>query len=107
MEGVELLALDNPDIDKVVFTKLANSISTELDGETVILNTQTNAYSSLNEVGTVVWKLLGNEVTIADLGERISAEFDVGLEKCTEDLVPLLKELVLQKLIEVTSLTNQ
>jgi hypothetical protein len=101
MAGCNLLAMDNVEIDKLIFWRSLDSISTELKGETVILDVKTGVYSGLNEVGTVVWCLLENHVTFADIREKILADFEVTSEVCSDNLLSFLKELVDNKLIEV------
>ena len=80
MVGADL-ALGVAEIDKLVFWRSPDSISTVLDGETVILNIVSGGYSGLNEVGTAVWNLLENHVTLADMREILLAEFDVTHER--------------------------
>jgi hypothetical protein len=58
-------------------------------------------------VGTVVWNLLENRVTFADMRDRILAEFEVTTEECSENLLSFLKKLVHNKLIEVGVETNK
>lgn len=101
MDKTELLAMDTPEIDTLVFLRSPDSISTVLDGETVILDIRSDAYSSLNEVGTAVWNLLENQITFADIREILLAEFDVTTEECCENLISFLKELTDKKLIAV------
>ncbi|MBU1565216.1 MAG: PqqD family peptide modification chaperone [Proteobacteria bacterium] len=93
-------------IDTLIFRRSPASISTILEGETVILDIESGVYSGLNEVGTSVWNLLENQVTFAEIRETILAEFDVALEECSENLVSFLKELEQNKLIEVRVGTN-
>lgn len=95
------LAMDDTKIDKLIFQRSPDSISTVLDDETVILDVASGVYSGLNEVGTVLWSLLENQVTFADMQERILTEFEVTTEMCSENLLTFLKELEQNKLIEV------
>lgn len=99
--GTELLAMKDFEVEKKLFRKLPGSISTVLDGETVILDVESGIYSGLNEVGTVVWNMLENQVTFATLHDTILSEFDVTAEECFEHLQSFLKELSDNKLIEV------
>jgi hypothetical protein len=89
------------------FKRSAGCVSTILDGETVILDVVSGIYSGLNEVGTVVWELLENQVTIAELREAILGSFDVSSEECSEHLLFFLQELADNKLIEVTGETSR
>ena len=97
----ELLAMSNIEIENMIFKRSPSSVSTVLDGETVILDVESGVYSGLNEVGTVVWELLENHVTIAGLREAILNDFDVTPEECSGNLISFLQELADNKLIEV------
>ena len=94
------------EIEKMIFRKSPGSISTVLDGETVILDVDSGIYSGLNEVGTVVWDMLKNQVTFATLHDTILSEFEVTAEEFSEHLQSFLKELSDNKLIEVGSEAN-
>lgn len=106
MIEVQLVSLDAKELEQSLFKRAAGSISTVLDGETVILDVESGIYSGLNEVGTVVWDLLENQVSIADLREAILRDFDVSPEECSENLLSFLQELADNKLIEVRSGAN-
>jgi hypothetical protein len=107
MAGTDLLTMDSAEFAKLIFWRTPDSISTILEDETVILDVKTGIYSGLNEVGTVVWNLLENRVTFADMRDRILAEFEVTTEECSENLLSFLKKLVHNKLIEVGVETNK
>jgi hypothetical protein len=106
MVGADLMAMDDSEIDKLIFWRSLDSMSTVLEGETVILDIESGVYSGLNEVGTSVWNLLENRVTFADMREAILAEFDVPAEECSNNLLSFLKKLAQNKLIEVMVDTN-
>ncbi len=69
-------------------------ISTELDGETVILDMDSGVYLGLDAIGTRVWSLIENECTFQDLLEILLAEYDVESDQCLGDLQEFLAELV-------------
>ncbi|GAB4030748.1 PqqD family protein [Spirosoma gilvum] len=78
-----------------------NQISSELAGETIILNHAAGMYYGLNEVGTFVWDLLKQSpLSFDDLKERVMANFDVDEQTCINDLHQLLDELIHEKLVE-------
>lgn len=106
MAEVNLLSFDNQRIDTLVFKRSSASVSTVLDDETVILNVETGEYSGLNEVGTVLWGTLEHEVTLKDMCDAVVANFSITLEGCSEDVQSFLKELAINKLIEVSVEAN-
>lgn len=101
MIGADLLALGNGELDKLIFKRSAASVSTVLDGETVILDIETGLYSGLNEVGTLLWDVMETSVKFADMREAVVVDFAVSPEECSENILSFLKELADNKLIEV------
>ena len=82
--------------------KLAhNQISSELAGETIILNHAAGRYYGLDEVGTLVWQhLQQGSVSFDELKENILAHFDLDEQTCTKDVHELLADLTHENLVE-------
>lgn len=79
-------------------------LSTRLGDETVLLHLKDGVYYGLNEVGTRVWTLLGEQPRSLDsLLDEILAEFEVTRDRCSEDLLELAGELLSKNLIEPES----
>lgn len=76
-----------------------NVVSTEIDGETILLNLQTGVYSGLNEVGTIVWKFVQQGGTMQSIRDHICRDYVVDPEECLADLQALLMEMEQQRLI--------
>lgn len=79
-----------------------NQISTSLNNEAVILNTQKGMYYGLNEVGTTIWEFINihKTTTFEDLLGHIIEHFDINSEQGRTDLEALLLDLKNEKLIE-------
>ncbi len=68
-------------------------ISTTMDGETVVLNTESGRYFSLNRVGNTPWEALRGAQTTAALVATVVERYDVDLETATRDVRELLATL--------------
>lgn len=78
-----------------------HQISSELAGETVILNHAAGSYYGLDEVGTLVWhRLQQSSASFDDLKETILTSFDVDEQTCAKDLQELMAELIHENLVE-------
>jgi hypothetical protein len=78
------------------------AISATVEAEVVILDTESGIYYGLNPVGTRVWNLVqGEPLTLAEICDCVTAEFDVERERCERDLIELLGDLDSNGLIEV------
>ena len=71
----------------------SDQVSSELDGEEVILNLTDGTYYGLNEVGARIWALLQETPALHRVRDQIVEEFDVGVEQCEHDLIALVKDL--------------
>ena len=68
--------------------------STEIDGETVILDMESGVYVGLDDIGTLVWSLIEKGISLQNLLNEILLEYDVASQQCLDDLQEFLSELV-------------
>ena len=77
-----------------------NAVDTVLqNGETVLLHLGTNQYYTLNETGSHIWRLLGNGLSLGEIGQSIESEFDVSLDQARRSVIDLANELVAERLV--------
>lgn len=77
-------------------------ISCKIEGETALLQLEDGVYYGLDPVGTRIWDLIQERRTVADVRDRVCAEFEVDSATCERDLLDLLNALAQARLIEVT-----
>lgn len=80
-----------------------DQLSSNLDGDTVIVGLRRGNYYGLSSVGVRVWQLIQTPTAVADLGRMIAAEYDVSPKRCEADVLELLECMVEEGLIEVES----
>lgn len=73
----------------------------DLQGESVILNVNSQRYYGLDKVGTRFLTLLSDSETIEQAFETLLAEYDVEADQLRVDLTDLLAELRDQGLVEI------
>jgi len=76
-------------------------LSQEVNGETVLLDLEGEAYFGLNEVGTRIWQLLQAEPTVVETLDTLSGEYDVRREQLENDVGDLLDKLADAGLIKL------
>jgi hypothetical protein len=91
------------DLSKARVNVTSDQVSSELDGEEVILNLKDGTYYGLNEVGARIWALLQEAPTLLQVRDQIVEEFDVEAEQCEQDLVTLVQELEDAGLVTIQS----
>jgi hypothetical protein len=77
-------------------------VSSDLEGEAVILNLKNGMYYGLDAIGSRIWTLLQTPQSVAALRDAIVAEYDVDAARCERDLLALLTNLAAAQLIEVS-----
>ena len=78
-----------------------NSSFRILDGEAVIISSETSYYYSLNKTGTFIWNLLlKEEKTLEEIVEKVSSHYEQANEAITDKIAELLEDLVREKLVD-------
>ncbi|MEE4538007.1 MAG: PqqD family protein [Erythrobacter sp.] len=82
------------------FTISDEVVARELNGEMVLLDLASGQYFGLDPVGARIWALLSERpYTLAEICDRIDAEFDAPRSRIEADLVALANTLQEQALI--------
>ena len=74
-------------------------LTSEMDGDFVMMNSGTGEYHSIRGSGAVVWELVGTPVTEAQLVTAICAQYDVDEDVCRADVRRFLDELLAAGLV--------
>lgn len=79
-----------------------NQVAAEVGGEIVILNVTSGEYFALSAVGARIWALIEQPRCVRDVRDQLLREYvDVDEERCTDDLLALLREMYSEELLEV------
>ncbi len=97
----KIFTRENKNLSHIVISRAEENISTELEGETIILDIVSGVYSGLNPIGTTIWDMLEKAVTFADICNNILGEYQVDEECCTNDLMEFLNILLEHGLVMV------
>jgi hypothetical protein len=76
-------------------------VTASLMGQAVMLNVKTGKYYSLNSVGSRIWELLEQPISVQYLYQKILNEYQVDNQRCEEDTFHLLYQLHQAGLIEI------
>lgn len=68
-------------------------ITTEVDGELVMMSVDKGKYFGLNEIGHAIWQLLDKFSTPAEIISQLQKEYKVDRETCEEDVMDFLQEM--------------
>jgi hypothetical protein len=76
-------------------------VSSDLGGETAILNMKTGLYYCLDAVGARIWNLIERPKTVQEIRDTLLNEYEVEYARCENDLMAILQQLESEGLIEV------
>lgn len=77
-------------------------LSQEVDGETVLLDLNSENYFGLDEVGTRIWQLLNEGNDLQHVLNTLLAEYEVDEQQLKKDLQDHITQLVDAGLISLT-----
>ena len=84
---------------KVIFSDTV--FAQEVDGETVLLDMNSENYFGLDEVGTVIWQTLQEKPVLSDVLQNLLEVYDVEEEVLRKDLLHFVERLGKSGLLEV------
>lgn len=78
-----------------------HQVSCRVGEDVVVLGVRDSAYFGIQGVGTFVWDVIQQPITLRAIRERVLAEFETSAEQIDTDIAYLLNELLAADLIEV------
>ena len=76
-------------------------ISTEIDGEAVLLSIDQGNYYGMNKVLTAIWGWIEQPVKVAEICAKLTSTYQVSREAAEADILKILGELSREGLIKV------
>lgn len=74
-------------------------VSSEIDGETVLMSIEKGKYYGMNDIGSRIWKLLAEPITFQDLHDTLVKEFEGDSEQIRIDTLHFLEGLKKEDLV--------
>jgi hypothetical protein len=81
-------------------------ISTDLDGEIVMLELERGEYFSVSGVGAYLWRLLERPRSLEDLVAAVTQEYDVDEGVCLPDVFAFVEDLLSGGLLRIVDSTS-
>ena len=102
---IEMSAQRN-NIENGLIVISSNQVSTEVDGEIVLLNLSDGLYYGLDAVGARIWGLIQEPKTLAQILTALLDEYEVNPVVCRQDTLALLEQLAARDLIELKEIES-
>ena len=84
---------------KITLSK--NVFAQEIDEETIILDSVTQEYFSINEIGKVIWSLIEEKKNLAEIKAEMRDMYEAPEEQIDKDLLNSIQALEQKGLIKV------
>ena len=76
-----------------------NQPYSKLDDEGILLSVQQGKYYAMDRVGTKVWEMIKEPISVSDLCEQLTQVYKVEKAQCLTDILAYLNGLYRQRLI--------
>ncbi len=98
--------MDNRISSRSIVAVGKEQVSSDLDGEAVILGLKSGVYYGLDAVGARIWNLIQQPSAVSDILDRLLREYEVEPDRFERDLLSLLQELATEGLIKIKNETS-
>lgn len=78
-------------------------LTSEIDGEIVMLSIENSEYYGLDPVGSRIWKIIDEPISAEDIIGRMILEYDVLREQCESDVIGFLNDMFEKRVISITN----
>jgi hypothetical protein len=97
MKNSQAIELNN------VVVQTADLLSSELDGDTVLMSMTQAAYYGMDSTAQRIWNMIAEPHRVADLCDQLIADYAVDRSTCEQDVCAFLTELHKEGLIRVVA----
>lgn len=94
------MALKEISLDSVV-SRSEGQVSTEIDGEAVLLSIDRGCYYGMNKILTAIWGWIEKPTSVSDVCTRLTSSYDVSREMAEKDVLKILGELSREGLLDI------
>jgi hypothetical protein len=76
-------------------------LTTEIDGEVLMMSIERGCYFSLNEVGLDIWRRLDTPRSFAELIDGLAADYDATRATIMQDVRALLGQMLAEDIVRI------
>lgn len=85
-----------------VISKKAELLSSEVDGEVVMMNIETGRYIGMNHVGSEIWKILEEgPLSVNQICKELLLSYKIDQTTCEQEALSFCNQMLKEKLIEL------
>ena len=87
--------------DSTILKRKSEILSSDMDGETVMMSVENSEYYSLSPIGTRIWEIVEQEISYKDLISKLMSEYKVDADTCKSDTEEFINELINKGLVDL------
>ena len=91
----------NPIGMNTVVAQIEELVSSDPDGETVMMSIKNGKYYGMDAIGSRIWELIKQPRSVSELCGILLTEFNVDRERCEKDVLVFLNKLAEDNLVKV------
>ena len=81
--------------------RLPGMVASEMDGDLVMMSIERGQYFGISGVGSRIWELIDQPMSLKDIAAVIVQEFEVDEAVCRQDVLAFASELLEHKVAKV------
>ena len=81
-------------------------LTSEVDGEVVMMSIEQGTYSGLDSIGSQIWHLLEKPRQVSEICEMMMDRYDVEKSICEKDILAFLNDLASDDTIQIVDAGN-
>jgi len=71
----------------------------DMDGEVVMMSVTNGEYYGIDAIGSHIWKLLEDKISIGDICATLHEAYDVSEDQCKQDVMAFINHLLEIKVV--------
>ena len=88
-------------VPNIIVAQTKELVSSDLDGETVLLSIESGKYYNMDPIGSRIWELIKDPMSVSQLIDILLDEFNVDRKQCEQEVLTFLNRLTGDNLIQV------
>ena len=101
MNNTGIQTLDDAMFNACRFQAVPEHISSDLNGESVILSLKNGKYYGLNSVAATIWRALQFPSALAEIEVLVMKEYEVSADVCRQKVSSFLREMTKEGLVRI------
>ena len=93
--------MDKKEIDLAsIVAQCEDQVSTELDGETVLMSLEQGNYYGMDKILSRIWAIVEKPIAVSKICDQLMKEYDVERKTCEDEVLNVLNELAKENLLK-------